>query len=936
VTTYRKKLIEVAMPLEAINIEAAREKSIRQGHPSTLHLWWARRPLAACRAVLFGQLVDDPSSVPEEFPTAEEQEAERQRLFRIIEELVKWENSNNEPILHAARTEIARSVSRQSGTPFPARPTADEIRTILDNFAPPIHDPFSGGGSIPLEAQRLGLRCLGTDLNPVAVTITRALVEIPPRFANEPPVNPDDCALVGGNAVWRGSAGLAADIRYYGAWMRNQAMQRLGHLYPKVALPLDGGGGEATVIAWLWARTITCPNPACHATMPLAQSFLLSSKTGGDVWVEPAIRSDRSGVEFTIRKGRAPQGARSGTKAGRGASFCCLVCNQTASKDDVRSNFQSGKSGTQLMALVAQGTHGRTYVAANQEQVEIARSATSQWRPEQEMNQESRDLVSGRGYGITHWHQLFTTRQIAVLTTLTDLVAEARSRVCSDGGSAERGDALATYLALCVSRSANTLSTIALWSPTRDQSVNAFSRQAIPMTWDFPEVNPFAGAAGDFGATAASMAKVVDRLPTWPQGRAAQAEATATRDGGAAVVSTDPPYYDNIGYADLSDFFYIWLRPSLNKIYPELFKTLVTPKSEELVAIVHRFDGSRIKAERFFRDGLARAFVRIIEEGAPGYPLSIFYAYKQADPDRGQGSSSTGWETMLEGLIAAGFSISGTWPMRTERPTGMKVETNALASSIVLTCRPRNTSAGLATRREFVTALRTELPDALRLLQHGNIAPVDLAQAAIGPGMAVFSRYAKVVEATGEPMSVRNALGIINQALDEVLAEQEGDFDSATRFAVAWFESHGLEDGPYGDAQVLATAKGTTPEGISHEGFLEAKGGKVRLLQWKELSEGWDPTTDRRLTYWESTHYLIRAHQLDGSGSEAAAAALLRRMRGYGETSRELAYRLYRTCERNKWSEMAQSYNALVMAWPEITRLADVEDKAPVQTSFGG
>lgn len=915
----KKKLIEVALPLEAINKESAREKSIRHGHPSTLHLWWARRPLAACRAVLWASLVDDPSSHPDKFPTEEAQAEERGRLFRILEQLVKWENSNNEHILALARAEIMKST---------------------DGNPPPVLDPFCGGGSIPLEAQRPGLEAHGSDLNPVAVLITKALIEIPPKFANKPPVNPADRKR-GVDAAWKGAAGLAADVRYYGKWMRDEAEKRVGHLYPKVKLPEEYGGGEATVIAWLWARTVTCPNPACGARMPLVHSFWLSTKKGKQAWVEPIVDQTSKTVRFEVRTGTGtPQDP---PKIGRGAKFRCLVCNQVAEDQHIKSEGLAGRVGSQLMATVAEGKQGRSYLSPPDEQESIAASAVPVWAPTGQLPDNPR-WFSPPIYGMTTFADLFTPRQLVALTTFSDLVAEARERVrhdavaaglpddgmaLSDGGTGTQAyaDAMAIYLGLAVSRAANTHCTLAIWSQSRDQSVNAFSRQALPMTWDYPEVNPFAGAAGDLDVIFESIAKIIKSAEPNATGTSQQADAKRLdKHAIDPIICTDPPYYDNIGYADLSDFFYVWLRRSLGDVSVHLFTTLLSPKTQELIASPYRFEGDRHRAEEFFEHGLSLAFARIRTTQNSSYPLILFYAFKQTETDQDKNDNrasgmiaSTGWETMLEGLLESGFAVLGTWPMRTERPTGVKVAVNALASSVVLVCRPRPVNAPLATRTEFIRALRRELPTALRRLQYGNIAPVDLAQAAIGPGMAIFSRYSRVLEANGEPMRVRTALQLINQALDEVLAEQEGEFDSDTRWAVAWFEQHGMNEGPFGEADTLSRAKNTSVSGMVEAGIVESGRGKVRLLRRSELPDDWDPRTDRRITAWEVAQYLIRALEQDG---ESGAAELLRQVGGLGDLARDLAYRLYTIAERKKWAQEALAYNSLVIAWPEIQKLA--------------
>ncbi len=942
-TQPRKKLIEVALPLEAINKESAREKSIRHGHPSTLHLWWARRPLAACRAVLFAQLVDDPASCPEEFPTEEAQEAERQRLFNIIEDLVKWENSTNEAVLHAARTEIARSTARAHGISLPHRMTPQEVADALKQYAPPVLDPFAGGGSIPLEAQRLGLEAHASDLNPVAVLINKALIEIPPKFANRPPVHPETNQTLL-QREWRGAQGLAEDVRYYGKWMRDEAWKRIGHLYPKVTLPKEQGGGEATVIAWLWARTVKCPNPACGAQMPLTRSFLLSKNKGKDTWIEPSVDRTVSPpiISFAIKSDKGKPG--DGTINRRGAT--CIACNSVATLDHVRAEGKAGRIETVLTAIVVESQGRRIYLPPIAQHETIAKAATPEWQPTAELGQNPRHM-SPPLYGITTFAELFTSRQLTALTTYSDLVSEAREQVLRDMGLISTradgqayADAVATYLGMGLSRLSDICNALCMWENTKTQVRHLFTRQAISMLWDFAEPNIFAEAAGDFTVSLGTLTKALEALPSKVPGSAKQVDATAyTVDDFQPLISTDPPYYDNVPYADLSDFFYIWLRRSLNTIYPDLFSTMLVPKNQELVADPFRHEGWE-KAQRFFEEGLGKVFDRVRKVEHPGYPVTVYYAFKQAESDEDSSeesngsliSASTGWETMLEGLLQSGFAITGTWPMRTElgnRTRGQN--SNALATSVVLVCRLRAIDAPLTSRGEFLRALKRELPAALKDLQRGNIAPVDLAQAAIGPGMAVFSRYSKVLEADGSAMRVRTALQLINQALDEVLAEQEGEYDADTRWAVAWFEQYGMEDGPYGVAETLSKAKNTAVERLVEAGILSARGGKVRLLRREELSEGWNPTRQPHLTVWEVTQRLIRA--LDKAG-EQGAAAVLDHANEQGEIARDLAYRLYTTCERKGWAQEALAYNSLVVEWRGIAGQAERLPKA-VQVSFG-
>jgi putative DNA methylase len=942
--THKKKLIEVALPLEAINAASAREKSIRHGHPSTLHLWWARRPLAACRAVLFASLVDDPSEHPDKFPTEEDQAEERGRLFKLIEQLVLWENTTNEQVLNQAREEILKSTG---GNP------------------PPVLDPFCGGGSIPLEAQRLGLEAHGSDLNPVAVLITKALIEIPPRFAGQAPVNPGngDSGLGSGGArgsglgiggTWKGAAGLAADVRYYGQWMRDEAEKRIGHMYPKITpppTPQNPTPNPATVIAWLWARTVSCPNPACGARMPLVRSFALSTKKGKEAWVEPIVDQASKTVRFEVRTGSGDVPV--GTMSRKGAT--CLVCGTPVSFEQIRAAGLSGDMSQRLLAVVAQAERGRVYLSPTDRHEEIAKNATPTWKPEAPLPENTRD-IRPQLYGLPTYGDLFTDRQLVALTTFSDLVGEARERVewdalaagltddgvpLNDGGSGARAyaDAVATYLALGANKAAQRNCVMATWESKMDRLGGAFGRQAIPMAWDFAETNPIGGFGGDIYGTVRSLSEVIDRLvPTCP-GFTSQADAPALSLPSDMLFATDPPYYDNIGYGDLSDFFYVWLRRSVGDVYPDLFATLQAPKSDELIASPYRHDGDKRKAEEFFEFGLHRTFANIRTGAHPDYPVTIYYAFKQAEVERVNGDgagpgviSSTGWETMLQGLLDAGFSITGTWPMRTELTVALKKTVSALASSIVLVCRPRPVDASIATRSDFLRALRRELPGALLRLQYGNIAPVDLAQAAIGPGMTIFSRYSKVLESSGEPMRVRTALQLINQVLDEVLAEQEGEFDGDTRWAITWFEQYGNREGPYGEAETLSKAKDTSIQGLVEAGILHARGGKVRLLGRDELKADWDPRTERRLTVWEVTQYLIRA--LEEQGTDGAAA-LVRVLGGKADEARDLSYRLYQVCERQGWAKDALSYNSLVINWPDIQARAGSVAAAQRGLGFG-
>jgi putative DNA methylase len=988
---YRKKLIEVALPLNAINEASAREKEpFTRNHPRSMHIWWARRPLVACRAVLFASLVDDPDSDPayrKPDGTVDEERAGKKRaeLFNLIEELVRWENSNNPRVINQARAEIARCVASRKielrelkkdniifgdkkGQKHPKGPTAGEATTawaivlmqarpeivnaFLAEYAPPVLDPFCGGGSIPLEAQRLGLRAYASDLNPVPVLVTKSLIEIPSKFACHPPVNPEWQSKSEGHkaaTIWQGAQGLAEDVRFYGQWMRDEAEKRLGHLYPKVKITkelakarqdlTDYIGQELRIVAWLWARTIQCPNPACGARAPLVRSFWVSTKKGKAFYAEPLLDRTRLTVRFHIRSDGEPPKHTTDRNGGR-----CLFCDRFIKKPELRDISVAHGLQHVPLAIVAEGNRSRVYLDGDVlPPVDIAKPPVQ--FIELPMTNDRR-WFSPPLYGMPNFADLFTPRQLVALTTFSDLVLEARAKALADAkqtglptddrplhahgtGPRAYADGVGTYLALGLSRWTDLSNTICSWNTTNQNIRALFARQAIPMSWDFAELNPLSSLASP-GSMLNATAEFLDSMPFDVEGHTKQLDATAAINGVEhPVVSTDPPYYDNIGYADLSDFFYVWLRRTLKGVYPSLFATALTPKAQELIASPYRHEGDKLKAQEFFETGLGQAFTRMHEAHAGNYPLTVYYAFKQSETQEDAGdddspenpqTASTGWETMLAGLIRSGFAITGTWPMRTERTArSVSLGTNALASSIVLVCRARPADARLATRKEFINALRQELPEALKNLQQGNIAPVDMAQSAIGPGMSVFTRFGKVIESDGSPMSVRTALGIINQVLDEVLAEQEGDFDADTRWALAWFEQFGTAEGPYGVAETLSKAKNTAVNGLVKARIVKAPGGKVQLIGRDALPDDWDPTTDKRLTVWEITQHLIRTLEKKGEGE---AAALLDRLGGMAETARELAYRLYSICERKKWAAEALAYNSLVIAWPELSKLA--------------
>jgi len=916
-TGFPKKLIEVAIPLEVINAASAREKSIRHGHPSTLHLWWARRPLAACRAVLFAQLVDDPSSHPDQFPTHEDQEAERQRLFAIIEDLVKWENSTNEEVLERARAEIRRSCG---------------------GVLPPVYDPFSGGGSIPLEAQRLGLPAYGSDLNPVAVMIGKAMIEIPPKFKDMPPIHPG----IKERSFYRNAEGLAEDVKHYGEWMREKAWERIGHLYPQVDLPTAYGGGKATVIAWIWARTVPSPDPAfADVQVPLASTFLLSAKKGQEAWVEPLVDKESKSITYRIRlRGTKDEidRAKSGTAAGKRHGFICPLSGAPISYDYIRKAGQSGEMKAVMLSIIAEGPRGRIFLDPDRSHGEIAGSAVPDWRPETKLHGKTRVNVSN--YGLDTYGDLFLDRQLVALNAFGRLVQEARIQAQQDAeaafkkddgtrlrdggvGAAAYADAIAVYLTFVVSSQADRMSTICTWDaggPTwGTKTRNTFSRQAIPMSWDFTETNPFSTQSGSFGNSLDYTSKgVISNAAS--KGTITQIDARHIDPGQQCVISTDPPYYDNIGYADLSDFFYVWLKRICGEVFPDIFGLIATPKADELIAAPYRH-GGKDEAESYFLNGMTQAISRMVALSPDGFPATIYYAFKQSEI-ADEGISSTGWATFLQAVIEAGFAVVGTWPMRTELANRLIASgTNALANSVVLVCRKKEASAEVITRAEFIRALKRELPPAIAELQAASIAPADMPQSAIGPGMGVFSRYKAVLESDDSPMSVKTALQLINRELDEYLGGIQGEFDADTRFAITWFEQNGNGKGDYGVADNLARARGISVESVKHAKIVESAAGKVRILTRDELDEDWEPDSDDHLTVWECLQHLVKAHEKDGISHDTAV--LLKKIGGQAEAVKDLAYCLYDIAAlKRKDAKEATAYNALIADWAELTKAA--------------
>lgn len=952
-----KKLIEVALPLDAINKAAAREKSIRHGHPSTLHLWWARRPLAAARAVIFSQMVNDPGYERHlgRGVNKEKAQKERERLFGIIERLVQWENTNNDSVLNEAKQEIWKSWRETCAL----NKDHSQVRELFNpEKLPAFHDPFAGGGAIPLEAQRLGLESYASDLNPVAVAINKAMIEIPPRFEGTTPIGqvPESENQSKMELNWCGAKGFAEDVRRYGHWMRSEAFKKIGDLYPAIKVTVEMADGRSdlktqigknlTPIAWIWARTVRSPNPAfSHVDVPLVSTFVLSSKEGREAYIEPIIDGDH--YSFGVRLGVAPTKLEGGTTAGKRAAFVCLMSGTPIDYDYIRTEGKAGRIGIRLMAIVAEGPKGRVYLEPQKTQIEIANSAVPAWVPEIELPHNPRDFKTPN-YGLTKFGDLFSPRQLVALNTFSELIQAVAVNCESDAlragfsndplsldlggrGAKAYAQAIALYLSFVVDKCSDYWSAVCSWHQSGEKMRNTFGRQAIPMVWDFAEVNPFCESSGNWIAMVDWTCKALATVPAKGLGTAIQEAAQTQKISFHKIVSTDPPYYDNIGYADLSDFFYVWMRRSLKDSIPSLFQNTSVPKDTELVATPYRH-GGKDNAEKFFLNGMKEAIHNLALHTHPAFPVTIYYAFKQSETKDNEGTSSTGWETFLEAVLQAGFSITGTWPMRTELGNRMIGSgKNALASSVVLVCKRKDDTAVSISRREFIRELNLALPEALAEIttggEHSPVAPVDLSQAIIGPGMAIFSKYSAVLEADGKPMAVKTALQLINRFF------AEDDFDHDTQFCLNWFDGHGWDKGKFGEADVLARAKGTSVDGLKEGGVVESSGGTLRLLRFNEFPETWRPETDSRLSVWEILHHMVRRLSSDG---ESGAGEILVKVNQYAETVRTLAYRLYTICERKGWAQDAGQYNSLVIAWEAIESAAQSMGYSGSQISLFG
>ncbi len=899
--TYKKKLIEVALPLAKINDESAREKAIRHGHPTTLHLWWARRPLSSARAIIWASLVDDPSSNPEKFESVEAQDQERKRLFGILEKLVPWEAGSNPQIIEEARREIINSCG---------------------GVIPTIIDPFGGGGTIALEAGRLGVPAVTGDLNPVAVLIQRAMFDILGRFINRRPISNQARSQ---SLMTDHFNGLAEDVEQYGKILCDRVKQRVGHLYQgKSNLSF-----EELPIAWLWVRTLPSPDPSSTARVPLAGSWQVKNRKGKEtVWVKAEIDASSNSTRYSIR-----QGGESDAGTLNRAKGVCLATGTLISNDYIRDQGAKGELGYEVYCRIHDGTRSREYRAPEEEDTALGTvDLQPAWVPEGLMSTHPQYMGCPR-YGIDEWKKLFLPRQLMTISAFVEELVDIQEQIKNDAlevgmeegaplrnggdGAVAYSEAVTTYLAFALDRCVDRWNTLSAWDSTTEKTAHLFRMHAFQMTWTFSEVNPFARTAGGWVGQVELIAKVIRNLPN-VKVKTSQIDALSNiRSSGTTVLCTDPPYYDNVPYSDLSDFFYVFLRKTLGKIWPDETATISTPKMQELVADQVRH-GSKDSAKKFFEKGLGDV-LRVAKENAhPDFPATIYYAFKSTDESE-TGTSSTGWSTFLQGLIDGGWTVIRTWPVRTEMTNGLKTLKNMLASSVVLVCRPRQSSAVLGTRADFISILRNELPAAIALLQQENIAAVDLAQSAIGPGISIFSQFARVIEADGSTMNVSVALSLINEVLNEVLSGVESEFDRETRFALTWYEQYGLAVGPYGEADSLSRAKDTSVEKVVRSGIGVSQAAKFNLLGIDGTESKWDPRADKTLTVWEATHNLIARL----GDSEIHAANLYSLLGpGFADQAKQLAYLLYSVAVGKSRDKDAFNYNMLVTAWPEIEKLA--------------
>ena len=899
-----KKLIEVALPLDKINPNFEHEKNINSMHPKNLHQWWARRPFSAARAVLWASIVDDPSSHPEEFPTPEAQERERERLFEILEDLSDWKKSNDAKVIEDAREELKKYLGNNLNK---------EIQFL---------DPFSGGGAIPFEAQRLGLKGAAFDLNPVAVLINKAMIEIPPRFTGIKPVNKRDKRLISGqNDLF----GVSQDLKYYGALLKQLAYEKVKDIYPtSIAVPEDLGGGKAEIFSWIWVYTLKCPNPICGCETPLYLNCILDGRKSNEAYLRPYY--DNNKLLFKVMHEKFHSDENKGTMNRQGA--ICAHCRNLINREYIRDEGIKHKLSRRLVAIVSYKNGERLYLNPDfEEEEKEAKVTLPEEYPSGKFANNPQNLGTGE-YGLANFEQLFSNRQMQGLVALCTSLNEIRNRIEEDAiyagmeddkihlrdggkGALAYSEALSVYLAFAIDKEVASSNVVTRWENDNALAKPAFSRQSLYMQWMTPEVNIFGGRAGSFKTINDTIAESLLSFPcNIPEGIAKQHNAQEDFGLKNVIISTDPPYYDNIQYADISDFYYIWLRFNLKDIYPNLFKTTLTPKQEEIVAQPYRY-GRKEEAKKHFESGMQKAMENIYSSATPDIPVTIYYAYKQSETEAKK-TSSSGWETMLNAIIKAGFSIKATWPLKTENPAKSNLKINMLTTSVVIVCRKKEKGDFFCTKRQFLKALREGLKPTLTLLQETNLAPVDLAQSAIGPGMAIFSKYDKVLSADGSEMTVKEALQAINEEVGVCLNEFGEALDNESRFCIALYLQCEFNDIKSGDADILALAKDTSISKLKNDGIVEAGKGMVRLTPREKL-----PEIKGNDDIWLLCHRLV--FSLEKNGIKGCAKEM-RKIQGTAALGKikNLAYELYTISERKNWNQEAYLYNSLVVSWADI------------------
>ncbi len=885
------KLIEVALPIEAISAACRREKERKTGTIRNVHKWFAPMPGPAWRALLFAALVDDPGD-----------DETRQKLLDLIVKLVP-----------------------PDGGPPSAEALADARALIaeeMNGYLPTVLDPFCGGGSTLVEAQRLGLPTVGSDLNPVPALITRVLTELVPMVSGREPLVGDPAEL--GKIAGGPLDGFLADLRHYGKRIRQHALEQIGQLYPESP---DG----ATVVAWLWARTVTCPNPACGAISPLIASFWLSKRSGANVWIEPTASPDRTRAHMKIRKG-ASGNVPAGTVKRTGAH--CAVCSTPIPLSHVRSEGRNGRLGLQLTAVVTDSGGGRSYREPTPTDMRAAEIARPDDAPDVPIPEHALGFRV-QLYGMQTFADLFTNRQLIALGAFADAVALVPDWVRENGGDEIYGKAITSTLGLCVGKLAQSNSSQARWnvrSSGSSKAEPAFGRHTLSMVWDFAETNPFGESVGSWLGQIESVSGGLRSLSTnAPPSRVAAIDARGAGSllSSPGLVATDPPYFGQIGYADLSDYFYVWLRRSLRDVLPDFFATVATPKRTELIAEPARHGGDRSAATNFFIEGFTETFGVLGNASHPDLPMLIVYAHRQEESNDG-GLTATAWDAMLSAILQAGLRIAGTWPIHGAREARqISIGTNSLASYVVLVCRPQLADAQVGDLQSFLSVLRAELPRAIEKVKQAAISAIDLGQAAIGPGMAIFSRFAYVVDpATGKRMTVHRALELINQVRAEAIDDFAGALSPETRWAMNWFRDYGFNEADFGQAEKLFTQMNTSLDQLKAAGVADSRRGKVRLLRRNELPTSWDPEADGRRLEWETLLHLVKRHE---EGGEEAAGALLRRVEDDAEAVNNLAYWLVDKCQFTQGPEVL-AFDDLITSWPRITEIAAREEQGEPTT----